>query len=148
MDFQIGVVLFQIGVVAGMTGGRRDAARAYATALRLLPSLSDASCNLLLLRGATHCPPPPVPPRAVYPPLGPSGSEGVGNRSVVASDDNHTFDGRVKQGGRQPLGPTPGTHPFSSDTISVLESQLPHKIVNLKFQLVNVSNKLTISWGS
>ena len=30
----------------------------------------------------------------------------------------------------------------------VLESQLPHKTVNLTFQLVIVNNKLTILWGS
>ena len=30
----------------------------------------------------------------------------------------------------------------------VLESQLPHKIVNLVFKLVMVDNELTILWGS
>ena len=30
---------------------------------------------------------------------------------------------------------------------AVLESQLPHKIVNLLFELVTVNNKLTILWG-
>jgi len=52
--------------LAALPGRRRDAARAYATALRLLPSLHDARCNLLLLNGAADCPPPTPPRLATY----------------------------------------------------------------------------------
>ena len=43
--------------------------------------------------------------------------------------------------------------PLGADLIQrihqlVLESQLPHKSVNITFQLVIADNKLTISWGS
>ena len=46
---------------------------------------------------------------------------------------------------RNPQGVSPE---LISRHVLVLESRLPHKTVNLLFQLVLVNNKLTIVWGS
>jgi hypothetical protein len=69
----------------------------------------------------------------------------------VKSEQFSRFGGLLPEGQGHNLGMTvlhvPHSHPTELIYEMVLETQLPHETVNVLFQLVIETNKLTMLWG-